>query len=184
MKKLLISFSYLFLFTLHSFSTPLPADSLRCYKKELGDFSFLEGKWKVTSNYLQSNNKFDTTFGKSTIKWNPDQCSFVEEFLTTRGDHEYKAKGIYTFYSVKGMFQKLWIDSEHGALLVYEGVKQDNGNLVLDVNIRVDSKNINSVIRHTYFPPGKNSFSFSVTRSVDGGATFSEVYKAHYERTN
>jgi len=88
------------------------------------------GSWDVVSERrLSANGPWETTRGKSTITKTVHSTLIEEDYSGTLDNKPLSIKTIIAFNRFVNKFQKIFIDSEHGMLVDYEGVKQGDSLL-------------------------------------------------------
>ena len=116
---------------------------------------------------------------KSIIQPDLYNCMFSEVMIGKRGDHVFEARSHFTYNANTKKFQKLWIDSEHGWMVLYEGNKEE-GLVVFMTEIMIRDQIIK--FRHRYYLEGQDSFSMFSERSLDGGENWITTWEIHYKR--
>lgn len=150
-----------------------------CYHKELGDIDFLIGDWTIEANVRLADGKWEQSSAVSKISPDLSGCLLNERFTGTRADHTFSALAIMGFNSVTGKLQRMWSDSEHGLLIIYEGNRKGN-EMSLDTEVLLDGKKVK--LRNSYLEIAKDSFRLESARSVDDGKTWITVMKLEYKR--
>ena len=160
-------------------STSSPQNVSPCYHKELESLEFLVGDWTVEANVITGNGKWEQSSASSRIKRDSSSCLFEERFAGSREGHPFSALGIMGFNSTSGKLQRVWSDSEHGILILYEG-DRDAKEMILYADILLDGNRVK--LRNAYFEITKDSFRLESGRSHDGGKTWITVSKLQYRR--
>jgi hypothetical protein len=150
-----------------------------CYHKELGDIDFLTGDWTVESNVRSGDGKWEQSSATSQIKPDLSGCLLNERFTGMRGGHSFSALGIMGFNSITGKLQRVWSDSEHGLLIMYEG-NRNGREMILETEVLLDGKRVK--LRNAYLEITRDSFRLESGRSHDGGKTWITVTKLQYKR--
>ena len=150
-----------------------------CYHKELGNIDFLIGDWIVEANVRSGDGKWEPSSATSQIKPDLSGCLLNERFTGSRGGHSFSALVIMGFNSVSGKLQRVWSDSEHGLLILYEG-KRNGQEMILETEILLDGKRVK--LRNAYLEITRDSFRLESGRSHDDGKTWITVTKLQYKR--
>jgi hypothetical protein len=150
-----------------------------CYHKELDGLDFLVGDWVIDANARLADGRWEQGPASSQIKRELSQCLLDERFNGSRTGRPFSALGIMGFNSVSGKLQKVWSDSEHGVLILYEGVR--NGKeIILDTEILLNGNKVK--LRNSYLEIANDSFRLESSRSHDDGKTWITVSKLAYKR--
>ena len=102
-----------------------------------------------------------------------------ERFTGTRAGHPFSAIAMMGFNSTSGKLQRMWSDSEHGLLIIYEG-KRNGDEMILETEVSLDGRKVK--LRNSYLALTSNSFRLESARSVDDGKTWITVTKLQYRR--
>lgn len=152
----------------------------QCWHEELAELSFLEGAWEVHSAARLPGGTWDTTVARSNIQFDLKGCLLVERLHGSRAGNEYEAVGLFAFNSVERRLQRVWIDSEHGMLVTYEGESQA-GEIVLEY--RMVLRGQSTLLRHVYLDIGEDAFTLESRRSNDDGQSWEVTWRALYSRS-
>ena len=150
-----------------------------CYHKELENLDFLMGDWIVEANVRSGEGKWEQSPATSQIKPDLSGCLLNERFNGSRGGHSFSALGIMGFNSVSGKLQRVWSDSEHGILILYEG-NRNGKEMILETEVLLDGKRVR--LRNAYLEITRDSFRLESGRSHDDGKTWITVSKLQYKR--
>lgn len=150
-----------------------------CYHKELEGLDFLIGDWIVESNMRLGDGKWEQTSATSQIKPDLSGCLLNERFTGSRESRPFTALGIMGFNSVTGKLQRVWSDSEHGLLILYEGSRSGR-EMILDTEVLLNGNKVK--LRNVYFEISRDSFRLESRRSHDDGKTWITVSKLLYKR--
>ncbi len=104
---------------------------------------------------------------------------FSEVIIGKREDHVFEARSHFTYNAITKKFQKLWIDSEHGWMVLYEGNKEE-GLVIFMTEITVRDQVVK--FRHRYSLEDPDSFSMFSERSRDGGENWITTWEIQYKR--
>ena len=150
-----------------------------CYHKEREAIDFLTGDWNVESSVRSGDGTWEQTSATSQIKPDLSGCLLNERFTGTRGGHAFSALALMSFNNTSKKLQRVWSDSEHGLLVMYEGNR--NGNeIIMETEILLDGKTVK--LRNAYLGISENAFSLESARSTDGGKTWITVTRLRYKR--
>lgn len=152
----------------------------QCWHEEFAELSFLEGAWEVHSAARLPSGDWDTTVARSNIQADLKRCLLVERFQGSRAGHEYEALGLLGFNSVERRLQRVWVDSEHGILVTYEGERQAS-EIVLEYPMVLRGQSI--LLRHVYLDIGEGAFTLESRRSNDQGQSWVVTWRARYSRS-
>jgi hypothetical protein len=150
-----------------------------CYHKEFASLDFLIGDWVVEVNGRSADGYWEQSSATSQIKADLSGCLLNERFAGSRDGRPFSALGIMGYNSVSGKLQRVWSDSEHGLLILYEG-HRNGGEMILETEILLDGKRVK--LRNAYLEITGDSFRFESGRSHDGGKTWITVSKLKYRR--
>lgn len=151
-----------------------------CWHEEFAELNFLEGAWEVRSTARLAGGEWDTTVARSQIEVDLEGCLLVERFQGTRAGHEYEAVGLLGFNSIEHRLQRVWVDSEHGMLVTYEGESQA-GEILLEYSMVLRGQSI--LLRHVYLNIGEATFTLESRRSTDQGQSWEVTWRAQYTRS-
>ncbi|HEV8286407.1 MAG TPA: DUF1579 family protein [Chitinophagaceae bacterium] len=102
---------------------------LFCYsqdeaKRRLKDIDFLAGEWKAhVEARLSAQGPWDTSEGRSIIKKAVNTTVLEEDFTGTREGKPFLVKSLVAVNNLTLKYQRIFIDSEHGTLVDYDGEK-------------------------------------------------------------
>jgi hypothetical protein len=150
-----------------------------CYHKELDSLDFLLGDWNIGVNMRLEDGKWEQSSATSQIKRDLSGCLLSERFTGSREGRTFNALGMMGFNSVSGKLQRMWSDSEHGILILYEG-KRDEKEMLLDTEILLNGNRVK--LRNGYLGITKDSFTLESRRSHDDGKTWITVSRLQYRR--
>ena len=154
-------------------------NTVPCYHKEREAIDFLVGDWNVDAKVRLADGKWEQSSASSQIKPDLSGCLLSERFTGSRAGHTFNALALMAFNNTSKRLQRLWSDSEHGLLVMYEGNRTGN-EITLETEILLDGKIVK--LRNQYLGISENSFSLESGRSTDGGKTWITVTKLEYRR--
>ena len=101
-------------------------------KKKLQDIDFLAGEWKVNVEArLSAKGAWDTSQGRSVIIKTVRSTVLEEDFTGTRQNKSFVTKSLLAVNNLTLKYQRIFVDSEHGSLIDFEGEKNSN-KLIFD----------------------------------------------------
>jgi hypothetical protein len=136
------------------------------------DFDFWLGSWEVRwgpSGEDRGRNVIARSFGGRV----------VEERFDGRPGVELRGMSVSVFDEHRGLWRQTWVD-DAGNYFALEGnlVAGEMTLLTTDHN----AAERDAVYRMRFFDIGPDSLTWAWDRSLDGGATFDEVWRLAYER--
>lgn len=152
----------------------------RCWHEELDELSFLEGAWTFDSNVRLGNGVWERDTSQSIIKTDFQNCMYSETIVGKRQGHAFEARSHFTYNAIAKRYQKLWIDSEHGSMILYEGGKDEAGVWIFETEIAFGERVVK--FRHQYTIENADSFSMQSQRSPDGGKSWITTWEVQYKR--
>jgi hypothetical protein len=150
-----------------------------CLHKEREALDFLMGDWNVEANVRLGDGKWEHSSATSQIKPDLSGCLLSERFTGTRNGHAFTALALMAFNNTSKKLQRLWSDSEHGLLILYDGNRSEN-EIILETEILLDGRSVK--LRNSYLEITGNSFNLESARSTDGGKTWITVTRLRYTR--
>jgi hypothetical protein len=150
-----------------------------CFHKEREALDFLIGDWKVDANVRLADGTWEQSPATSQIKPDLSGCLLSERFAGTRAGHAFTALALMAFNNTSKKLQRVWSDSEHGLLIMYEGNRSGN-EIILETEILLDGRSVK--LRNAYLEISESSFSLESGRSTDGGKTWITVTRLRYKR--
>jgi hypothetical protein len=150
-----------------------------CYHKERDALDFLIGDWNVEANVRLADGTWEHSSASSQIKPDLSGCLLSERFTGTRAGHIFSALALMAFNNTNKTLQRLWSDSEHGLLVMYEG-NRSGDEIIMETEILLDGKTVK--LRNAYLAISARSFSLESGRSTDGGKSWITVTRLRYTR--
>ena len=90
----------------------------------LSELNVLVGSWNVTAeNRLSANGPWETNNGTAVIKKSTGGACLEEEYTGALNNKSFFTKSIIAFDHFGNKFQRTFIDSEHGVLVDFDGIK-------------------------------------------------------------
>lgn len=153
-----------------------------CRQPELEALSFLVGAWDVDAEVrLSREGPWETSTGTAEISRDVGGCVFVENFTGTRQGRALEARAILAWHPDRAVVQRLFVDSDHGLLLITEG-EGVSGGKDLEVFADVETRMGPVRLRTAYREISANGFVVESARSIDGGATWDVTSRLRYTR--
>ena len=150
-----------------------------CFHKEREAIDFLLGDWKVDANVRLADGTWEHSSATSQIKPDLSGCLLSERFTGTRAGHAFTALALMAFNNTSKKLQRVWSDSEHGLLIMYEG-NRSGDKIILETEILLDGKIVK--LRNAYLDISEPSFTLESWRSTDDGKTWITVTRLRYTR--
>jgi hypothetical protein len=161
-------------------ASPVPQQNMSpCYHKEREALDFLIGDWNVDANVRLADGTWEKSSATTEIKADLSGCLLSERFTGMRAGHTFSALALMAFNNTSKRLQRVWSDSEHGLLVMYEGNRSGN-EIIMETEILLDGKSVK--LRNAYLEISGSAFSLESGRSTDGGKTWITVTKLQYKR--
>ena len=170
MKKLLVSFSVLFLVQ------SLPAQKLPCSLPEFRQFDFWIGEWEA----FGINGKKG---GDSKISVILDSCIILEEWTSAgvQQGFRYAGKSFNTWNRVQQQWQQTWVDNRGNTTAFTKG-KFENNKIIFTTDPFPFSKDTIAIRRLTFFDLGTDKVRQLGEISKDKGTSWRTEYDLEYRR--
>jgi hypothetical protein len=173
--KPLLSTCILCLLIMHSFSQD--AD----HKINLDELNFLPGKWNVESSQrLSAQGPWEESKASSTITKTLNSTLIEEEFTGTRTGKPFFIKTLFGINNANNKFQRVFADSEHGVLIVFEGEKNKD-TLYFD-RTWVYTNGSTVKLRVAYYIISKNEFHMESMRMPQQSTEWDVTGRTKYTR--
>ena len=148
--------------------------------EELKPLNFLVGEWNVQADVrLSKQGPWEKSVAKSVIRKIMNESVLEEDYSGTKQGHEIKSKTLLANDNRTKLYQKVFVDSDHGTLLLYEGKLDGN---VLSLQMKFELNGTQLVLRSQYKLISENSFTVESSRSVDNGITWDRTGTLSYSR--
>ena len=149
-------------------------------QQELSALNTLIGDWKVKAEMrLSKNGPWETSEARSRIKKVIGETIFEEEFAGTKQGRVLTAKSWLGNDNRTKLYQRIWVDSDHGVLMVQEG-KMEKKVLTLSSDIEINAQKV--VLKVVYNLVNDNMFTVESARSTDEGKTWDRTGTLTYTR--
>jgi hypothetical protein len=107
----------------------LIALTYKCYSQEtetrLPELNTLVGNWNVRSeNRLSSSGPWDLNTGKAVITKSTGDAIIEEDYTGILNNKTFYTKSLIAYNHFDNVFQRTFVDSEHGVLVDYQGEKK------------------------------------------------------------
>ncbi|HSU28325.1 MAG TPA: DUF1579 family protein [Chitinophagaceae bacterium] len=162
-------------FTISSFSQEV--------KTQLPELNTLIGNWKVISEKrLSANGPWDTSTGRSSFILSAAATLIEEDYKGTLEGKRLLIRSLIAYDHFKQKFQKVFLDSEHGTLIDYDGYKNKD-SLVFDKTWVYPAGNTVK-LRKLYRFISKDEFTVEDLRMPEGTTSWDLSGKMKYKRVN
>ena len=109
---------------------------------KIKELLFLTGDWSVeVEARLSMQGPWESSRGKSVIKFTLDSTLIEEEFTGSRQGKPFLAKTFFAVNNMNNNFQRTFIDSPHGVLVDFEGARSGD-SLIFDKNFQYANGNV------------------------------------------
>ena len=99
-------------------------------RKKLESFNYFAGTWTINIEArLSAQGPWDTSVAISVFKLTTGSKILEEDLTGTRERKPFLIKMLLAVNNLTGSYQRIFADSEHGALVDYEGIKNERGFL-------------------------------------------------------
>lgn len=173
MKRLFTSLSGYLLMTCYIFSQE-PVS-------KLPELNVLMGSWEISAETrLSANGPWEINKGKSIISKTTGTALIEEEYTGILQNKSYHTKSFIAFDHFKDRFQRVFIDSEHGVLIDYEGEKR-NDTIIFDKNWIYPTKNtVELRVIYTFISP--DEFTIENMRMPGNASVWDVTGRMRYRR--
>lgn len=149
-------------------------------QEELKALHFLTGNWSVAADVrLSKNGPWEKSQAKSVIKKSIGETIFEEEFTGTKQGRVLIAKSWLGNDNRTKLYQRIWVDSDHGVLMIQEGKLEDK---LLNLLSTLDLNETKLTLRVQYKLVSDDLFMVESSRSTDGGKTWDRTGTLTYSR--
>ena len=153
------------------------------HKIKLDALDFLVGKWKVdTDSRLSAQGPWEISGGTATIHKTLNSTLIEEEFTGTRTGKPFLIKTIFGINNANNKFQRVFADSEHGVLVDFEGIKNEQ-SFVFD-KLWTYSNGSTVKLRVVYTIISNDEFLVENMRMPQGTTVWDITGRMKYTRTN
>ena len=172
--KRIMCMSMLFIFTtqhLHAQET----------KTRLPELDVLLGSWNIKAeNRLSANGPWETNKGTAVIKRSTGEACIEEKYTGTLNNKSFFDKSIIAYDHFSNVFQRVFIDSEHGVLIDYEGIKNAD-TIFFDKTWTYPNKSTVK-LRVVYTILSPNEFTIENMRMPENTFEWDVTGKMHFTR--
>jgi hypothetical protein len=149
-------------------------------KEELKPLHFLIGEWAVEADMrLSKNGPWEKSKARSVIKMSIGETIFEEEYTGTKQGRALIARSWLGNDNRTKLYQRIWVDSDHGVLVVQEGTLE---NKLMTFQSRLDLNGTRLILRIQYKLLSNDSFAVESSRSTDEGKTWDRTGTLSYSR--
>lgn len=101
-------------------------------KKKMAEIDVLAGQWNVSvETRLSAQGPWESSRGISQIIRTVGSAVLEEDFVATREGRPFNSKSLLAVNNLTLKYQRVFVDSEHGALIDFEGEKKAD-SLIFD----------------------------------------------------
>ena len=152
-------------------------------KLSINQLDFLPGRWNVdVDSRLSAQGPWEKTKAVSVIRKSLKETLIEEEFTGTRQGKPFLAKSLFGINNGTNQFQRLFADSEHGVLVLYEGEKKGD---TLHLDKTWTYANGNAVkLRVAYYTVSPTEFKVETMRMPQGANAWDVTGRMHYKRAD
>lgn len=149
-------------------------------KEMLKPLEVLVGNWKVEAKMrLSKTGPWEKTNATSNFKKSGGESIFEEDYIGTKDGREFTFRTWLANDNRTKRYQKVSVDSDHGVLVLYEGLLQ-NDTLTLLTQLQLTDYTLH--LRVQYILESKDKFLVENARSTDGGKTWDMTSQLLYNR--
>ena len=147
----------------------------------LPELHSLIGKWNVTSeNRLSATGPWETNKAIAVIKISTGNAVVEEEYTGTLNRKSFFTKTLLSFNHFSSMFQRCFVDSEHGVLIDYQGEKK--GDTILFDKLWTYPNGSTVKLRVVYAIISSDEFTILNMRMPDNNSAWDTTGRMHYVR--
>jgi len=178
MKQRLAALLALSLFLLPAAKAQAPANAApACQRPELQTLLPTVGEWNVQWTDRIAPGKYAEVKATARVERDPMGCVLVEHFAGERDGRPFTALSLLSFGGEK--LERVWIDSEHGQFIHFEGAKEGDG---VRFEWQRDLGARRLMLKHDVRAVQADSFVTETQLSSDSGKTWDLVSRAKYTR--
>jgi hypothetical protein len=149
-------------------------------EEALKPLNFLVGEWKVeVEARLSKSGPWEKSEARSVIKKIIGESVFEDEYTGTKQGRVLTAKSWLANDNRTRLYQKVFADSDHGVLILYEGKLEDK-TLTLQTDLQLND--VHLLIRSQYHFISHDLFTIESARSTDEGKTWDKTGMLKYSR--
>ena len=149
----------------------------------LHEIDGLIGTWNVVvETRLSPSGPWDTSNARSVIKKTTENVAIEEDFIGILKGKSFKTKTLIAFDHFSNKFQQVFIDSEHGVLVDYEGVKK--ADTIFFDNTWVYPNKTTVKLRVVYKLFSRNEFTIENMRMPENTSIWDITGRRRYVRSS
>lgn len=149
---------------------------------KLPELYTLTGSWKVTTETrLSANGPWETTIGTAVIKKSTGDALIEEEYTGKLRNKSFLTKSLITYNHFSNVFQRAFVDSEHGVIVDYEGQKK-SGSVFFD-KLWTYANGTTVKLRVVYIIISSNEFKIENMRMPENSTEWDITGRMHYIRS-
>ena len=150
-------------------------------KNTLENLQIVAGTWTVqVEARLSANGPWESSLGTSVIARTVGLTVFEENFTGTREGRPFVTKTLLALNNLSKKFQRIFVDSEHGTLVDFEGVHEKN-EFLFDKNWAYPN-NTTVRLRVVYKIISPNEFSIESMRMPQDSKAWDVTGRLRYVR--
>jgi hypothetical protein len=141
---------------------------------------FMVGEWNVDVDVrLSKQGPWEQSKAKSTITKIAGGSVIQDQFTGTKQGRELTSLALLSNDNRTKLYQKVFVDSDHGTLILYEG-KLENKLLSLFYKFNLNGTDL--LLRSQYNLISENEFTVESSRSLDNGLSWDRTGTLKYVR--
>jgi hypothetical protein len=154
-------------------------DADACASSELDTFRALEGDWSVSGSVRRSDGEWEDVRGTAHFAVDLDGCVVIERYGDNRSAGPLSAIATYSYDSIDSRLQKTWVDSGHGATMLFRGGLVGEKTIV---SARRDIRGTEHHFVEEYDFDGSDRFVHERRRAAADRTTWRATSRLVYER--
>jgi Protein of unknown function (DUF1579) len=159
---------------------PFYSNSQIISEEEFKPLNFLAGEWRIEVDArLSKQGPWEKSEQQSVIKKSVGNTIFEEELSGSRQGRTFIAKSWLANDNRTKLYQKTFVDSDHGVLVLYEG-KLENDLLTLLKESEINGVRLMHRMQYKFI--SNDTFTIETARSIDKGLTWDRTGTSTYLR--
>lgn len=148
--------------------------------EELKPLEFMVGTWRVESDVrLSKNGPWEQSVGQALITRTVGETILEESYTGTRQGSVFTSKTWLGNDNRTKLYQKVFVDSGHGVLVLYEGTLEEK---ILNLYHKLHLNDVTITLRSKYDLISDDSYTVESARSLNDGKTWDMTGRLKYER--
>ena len=157
-----------------------PAFAQQTAEHPIHSLGFLAGEWNVVAEIrLSRDGPWETSEAQSLIHRAVGATILEEEYTGKKQGRVFSAKAWFANDNRTKKYQKVFVDSDHGVLVHYEGELLED---LLTLYTEFDLNGIRLKLRSQYKFVSEDEFTAESARSTDGGGSWDRTGTLTYKR--